>query len=369
MNILLIGAGKHQCVAIEEAHKLKLKVIALDQNPEAEGFKTADYKEVGDIRDFGWLEDVALKYNSEIGIDGCLACGVEVAESVGLVNDLLGLQGVGRCVASEMTNKVSRLEDLCDYGIRTPKFAVSDKNIKNNWNIFPCVVKPSRGSAAENVRYIENRFQLQAEEFDLIEEYIEGHELNTETIVLTDNLYMTYISDRNYNKKFTYKPYMIEDGTDMPSKIDDNIKNKVHHTIGKIIRCFQLEKCILKCDLIVKDNIVYVLECTPRLSGGRYCSHTVPMSTGVELLNIAIRMAVGIPVYPQELVPKKNIHVSQRYFFEEGKDIKSHRDRGPDFIVSGRTMKEAIENAEKKVKDAMQQRLQDLPKTTSNKPQ
>ena len=363
MNLLLIGCGAYQVPVIDEAHKLGAKVFALDGDKDAIGLKNADYSEVCDIKNLGEIEEVAIRLNSKFNISGCMTLGVECPESVGFINDLLGLQGVGRYQAIEMVNKISRYENLNDYGIRTPKYQVSAKYIKENWNIYPCVVKPMEGSAAAGVKYIENKFQLQDEEFDIVEEYIEGHELSTESIVLTQQLYMTYINDRNYEKKFKYKPYMIEDGFQMPSTIDQMIRAKVHTTIGKIIKCFQLEKCILKCDLIVKDNIVYVIECTPRLSGGKWCSHVITPSTGVEIVNIAVRMALGLPVYPKELIPTKNTAYAQRYVFSD-RPIKSHRDRGISFECTGKTIKEAIENAQKKVNDELQQSLRTMQKAT-----
>lgn len=341
MNLLLIGAGKCQIPAIEEAHKLNLKVFGIDGNPKAEGLEKCDWNQVGDIKDLDWIERVALEKNKEIGLDGVMTLGVECAESVGRVVDKLGLIGVCELQAYGMTDKILRREILAEEGINHPRL------IDRENPLFPYIIKPRRGSAAEGVKMVKSVFE--EEETEIAEEYIEGHQLNTETIVLTPNLYYTYISDRNYPWSPPHKQWAIEDGVNMPSTIDIRTRQKVGHVIGKIIKAFDLDKCILKCDLIVKDNLVYVLECVPRLSGGRFCSHTVPMSLGVEMVNIAVRMAMGMPVHPKELIPTKNCPVAQRYIFPKGKEIKSHRDRGEDFICTGKTIEEAIANCSKAI--------------------
>lgn len=359
LNLLLVGAGNSpdstQEAAIIQAHKIGAKVLAVDGNPNASGLKSADWREVVDIKNPQAVLEIALKYNREIGIDGAMVCGAAACKSVGRVVDKLGLLGVGEETARLMTQKDLRHWQLRVADINAPWFGTIRENM--DWWWFPCVIKPISGSAAENVHYIKDEKEymekITPDMWDkyIIEEYIEGHELNTETIILTPQLYMTYISDRNYEFKEKYHPCMIENGSDMPSKIDDRLRNKVNTVIGKIIRQFKLERGILKCDLIIKENRVYVLECVPRLSGGRFCSHQVPMSTGVEIVNIAVRLALGLPVHPQELIPKKNIPTVQRYIFPEG-PIKTHRDRGKDFICTGSTLNEAIENAQKAVKNA-----------------
>lgn len=53
----------------------------------------------------------------------------------------------------------------------------------------------------------------------------------------------------------------------------------------------------------------------PRLSGGYFCSHEIPLNTGVNFLNAALKIALGEKVEKKELVPKINNHVCQRYIF------------------------------------------------------
>ena len=108
----------------------------------------------------------------------------------------------------------------------------------------------------------------------------------------------------------------------------------------------------MKCDLIIKDNNVYVIECVPRLSGGRLCSHIIPAHSDINIVSIAVTMAIGTKQIKIESRRKEEmVNVAQRYYFPPGKEIKSHRDRGPDFIETGENIHIAIKNAENKVEE------------------
>ncbi|HEY1962684.1 MAG TPA: hypothetical protein VGG69_09710, partial [Rhizomicrobium sp.] len=51
------------------------------------------------------------------------------------------------------------------------------------------------------------------------------------------------------------------------------------------------------------------------LSGGFFCTREIPLNTGVDFIGAAIRVALGEPVVPEELEPKKQTPVIQRYAF------------------------------------------------------
>ncbi len=64
-----------------------------------------------------------------------------------------------------------------------------------------------------------------------------------------------------------------------------------------------------------EDGTAYVIEIAARLSGGNFCYDKVPWSTGVDIVDIFVDMAVGNPVDPARFQPTRNLATSQRYFF------------------------------------------------------
>ena len=80
---------------------------------------------------------------------------------------------------------------------------------------------------------------------------------------------------------------------------------------------------VVKGDIVVTDGQPYVIELATRLSGGYFCTHEIPLNTGVDLVGAAIRQALGESIDPKELTPKWNRPVAQRYFFPSPGTVKA----------------------------------------------
>ena len=79
-TILILGAGIEQTLAIQEARKLKLKVIACDNNPDAVGLKIADIGIHADIRNIRKLVEIGRHYK----INGIFCHAVEIPQGQGV---------------------------------------------------------------------------------------------------------------------------------------------------------------------------------------------------------------------------------------------------------------------------------------------
>ncbi len=80
---------------------------------------------------------------------------------------------------------------------------------------------------------------------------------------------------------------------------------------------------VVKGDIVVTDGQPHVIELAARLSGGYFCTHEIPLNTGVDLVGAAIRQALGERVDPAELTPKWNRPVAQRYLFPSPGVVRS----------------------------------------------
>lgn len=356
MNCLMLGVGVDQIIAIEEAHKMGIKVIGFDGNPEAAGKDKCDHFEAVDIKDAGAVEEKAMAWNKKIGIDGVIAPAVEAGPAVGRVVDKLGLVGIGERVAEKLTWKEHRYILLDNLSILQPKWQWRSARV---WmgglkkNDYPIVIKPSNQSAAVGVKLIETPEQLEGEEFDVAQEYLEGWELSTEVLVFDHGQKIIATADRNYDKKLKWKPYLLEDGCQFPSKISPKIHCKINNIVDKLIRELKLSSCAIKLDLLVKDNLVYVIEVAPRLGGGKLSSVMIPNSTGINWWRLAIKLAMGLPIKAEECMPTKHLFSqlfsAQRYKFPD--NPKSHKDRLGSVEVTAKTYEEAVKKAEEKVKE------------------
>jgi biotin carboxylase len=72
---------------------------------------------------------------------------------------------------------------------------------------------------------------------------------------------------------------------------------------------------MLKGDIVIYRGVAHVIEVATRLSGGYLCTLEIPLASGVDFVGAVMAWALGEPVDPQRLVPKRKQYVCQRYAF------------------------------------------------------
>ena len=105
----------------------------------------------------------------------------------------------------------------------------------------------------------------------------------------------------------------------MPPKIDIDQKNEIENLIQKTADSLSIKNGVLKGDIVIHKNEPYIIEVALRLSGGYFCSHEIPLNTGVDLVGAAILQCLGEKINPDDLKPKFNKPVAQRYLFKTWK--------------------------------------------------
>jgi len=330
-RLLILGAGEEQISAISLAKQIGLFVISADANPKAPGLTLADVGISIDIKDIPSIISIAKKYN----IDGVMAHAVEIPVVIARVAQTLGLPSISPDVAENATNKFKRLECLRRANVPIPQYRCVE-SIEEAINTasglgFPIVLKPTNNSAARGVIKVDSpdalpdafnftsKFSL--ENFVLIEKYIEGEELSTESLIVNGEIYTIGIADRNYDRQ-RFAPYFIENGGEMPTKINNELHQKVLKTIEAGIKAIGINWGVVKGDIIIDNDKPKILELAVRTSGGRFSSLKIPISTGVDFLGIYIRMCVGDDIDPIELKPKCNIGIAERFIFHKPIQIK-----------------------------------------------
>ena len=330
-TILLLGAGIEQTIAIELAKKMGLRVIAVDGNPNAQGLKIADVGINADIKNVKAMIEIGKKYK----IDGVMTHAVEIPQVVATVAKALNLPSLDPEIAERATNKLERIKCLREHGVCCPNFEIAktaeEAKRKAKKIGFPCVFKPIDSAGARGVKKVrkieevknafkEALFNSKRNRIILIEEFLEGKEISTESVIYQNKIITTGFGDRNYSRKEEFEPYFVEDGHNVPSSIPEKVKEEVLKTVNSAIRALGINWGVAKGDILIKDNSVYILEMAARTSGGWFCAGTVPIATGVNILKPLIKMSIGEFVEEIDLEPKYNRAACQRYIIptEEG---------------------------------------------------
>jgi len=331
MNTLwIVGAGTETVPGIQRAKELGLWVVASDGNPNAPGFAYADDRVVVSTYDTVHTAEAAHRYSqTHRKIDGVISIAVDVPLTVATVAAELELPSISLETAQLAIDKFRMKQRFVDHGVPTSWFSRVESltHLEHlvNQQGTQLVLKPidSRGargvlqlSKVEDLRWayqyaLENSPGQQL----MVEEYLSGPQISTESIFINGQAATPGFSDRNYEWLERFAPYVIENGGELPSRLSVHDRQAVTAVAEQAARALGVVTGVAKGDMVLTDDGPKVIEIAPRFSGGWFCTDQIPMATGVDIVGIGIRLALGESVSFDELQPRHTRGVAVRYFF------------------------------------------------------
>ena len=331
MRTLLIICGGNEAVpGIRKAKEMGLHVVVSDMNPHAPGFAEADDKIIASTYDVKTTVDAAIRYNKAVRIiDGVMCIASDVPLTVASVAEALNLPGISVESASLGMDKLAMKHRFAEDKIPVPWFSsVHDFDhlqelIKEEG--FPLVMKPVDSCGARGVLRLTPEVDM-AWAFKvsrsysptsriMLERFLPGPQVSTESIVIEGKAYTPGFSDRNYEYLERYTPYIIENGGELPSHLSAETQQSVRDLVQEAAQSMGVSNGVIKGDIVICEGRPHVIELAPRLSGGYFCTHEIPLNTGVDFVGHAIRLALGEMPSPTDLMPLFQRNVAQRYLF------------------------------------------------------
>ena len=201
---------------------------------------------------------------------------------------------------------------------------------------YPVVVKPIDMSGSNGVYFCRNFDEINffsniskkksKKKKIIIEKFLNGPQLSTESLIIKKNVYTFGYAERNYNDTKDFYPNILENGGIQIAKKYFSYKKKVDFYIKKIAKKLKINNGVIKSDLVINNNRISFIEIATRLSGGDFSATLIPKSTGVNFIKCAVKNAAGLKVFKNELIGFKNInknYYANRYFFSvDKKNIK-----------------------------------------------
>lgn len=383
--ILVFGVGILQESLIRRAQDMGLLVVGIDPCEEAYCRDVVDVFEVVGGQDFEGTIAVAKKYNVSAVVttatDKPLVMMARVAKE-------LGLRFFSEETAIVSTDKFLMKERFMANGIPCAKGKVISTEEEASDMVFPVIVKPRDNSGSRGVKLCNNLQELKEaiqealnnskKNTVLVEEFIEGREFSIEALHYGGKSEVIQFTE----KKTTPFPYNVELGHIQPANISEEQKNQIRRIISLIGSTLNFENCPSHTELKINDRGIFVIETSPRLGGDYITSMLTPLSTGInmedQLLQIAlgehvdvttgrVDRAAGVRFFNLPLGVVKSIHldtggllsnsdvVSFSLDVKEGDEIKpitSSLNRYGQVIVRGNTF-EDVRNVLDKIEDGM----------------
>ena len=330
-RLLVISGGREAVPIIERAVARGLHVIVSDGDEKAPGFDVAHETILASTYDAGATLELARRIHEKDPIHGVMAAAADVPLTVSTVARGLGLPGPSVETARLASDKFLMKEALREAGVPVPWYARVEtpgellEMVRDRRTTL--VVKPvdSRGArgvvrlsegvdpgwAFEEARKNSPTGRVMAEE------WVEGVQVSTESVVAGGEIATPGLSERNYEYLERFAPYVIENGGDLPAPLSDEQKEAVDEVILGAARALGLDDWTIKGDIVMGRDGPVVIEVAPRLSGGFFCTHTIPLSSGVNIVDAALLLALGMEVRASDYAPRSWRFVSQRYWFAE----------------------------------------------------
>lgn len=329
--LLIIGAGDEQVPAYLLAKNRGYVVVGSDLNPNAPALKYADHVLIASTRDAEGTTKKAILFNAEIPISGVMTIANDVPYTVASVAQALGLPSLNLAAARNVSDKLLMKQCFASKSVACPWFVSIEtaeelKNILESDKSGKFVLKPVDGRGARGVLLLDsscdvnwaiNESRRWGESGRLIlEKYIPGMQLSTESFIVDGKCYTPAIAERNYSRLDQFKPNIIEDGGTIPAPIDGSLKIAIDDLVLRGASALGITEGIVKGDIVINElGQPMIIELAARLSGGWFATHQIPAASGVDLVAVVMNHALGIPVSAASLSPSFSKATAIRYWY------------------------------------------------------
>jgi biotin carboxylase len=329
-TLLIVSGGIQAIHGIQRAKELGFRVVVSDKNPNAPGFAHADDRILASTYHPDETADAVEAYHRRRGhIDGVITIGCDAPLTVATTAKRLGLKAIPVETAALAQDKYAMKQRFAEAGVPIPWYAAVEDAAHlarlAKQRDFQIVVKPVDSRGSRGVQRLkpgmdlEQAFALAAAQSPtqrvMVEEFLPGPQISTESILVDGVGYTPGFSDRNYEYLDRYAPYFIENGGDLPSHLDAATQAAVRKTAEEAGRALGVVTGNIKGDIVVSNGKPYVIELAARASGGYFCTREIPLNTGVDFIGAIIKIALDEPFDPASLVPQFQRPVVQRYAF------------------------------------------------------
>ncbi len=321
-TVLFVGAGRHQRRAILQARDRGLRVVAVDRNPDAPGLAAADVPETVDFMDVDAVTEVARRH----GVDGALTVSADRAVPVvAIVTERLGLPTIGSTTAHLMTHKVGMRRTLAEAGVPQPRFAAARDLREGRAAVgtvgVPSVLKPADSGGQRGVFRLDSRDDLDAHLHAalaesksgeaIVESFVDGTEMNCIVVARDGEATVLTLSDR-------LRPPGIGFGVGWihvyPASIYGDQLALAERVAVQAVHALGLRNGIAFPQLIAEpDGGVVVVEVAARIPGGQMAD-LVRHAVGVDLVDVALRQALGEEVPDETALPRFSQPLAIRFF-------------------------------------------------------
>jgi carbamoyl-phosphate synthase large subunit len=294
--VLIFGVGPLQQSIVGRAKKMGLFTVGIDPCEDATCRNDVDAFEVVGGQDYEGTCAVVEKY----GIDAIVTAATDKPlVMMSRIAEKFGFPFFSVETAKWSTDKFQMKQRFLEGGVPCAKGRLVKSIDETADMVYPVIVKPRDNSGSRGVKLCRTKDELkqsmaEALEYSkldsvLVEEFIEGQEYSIEGLHYAGKSEVIQYTE----KKTTEFPYNVELGHIQPADISEENKLKIREIVAKIGTALKFENCPSHTELKINERGIFVIETSPRLGGDYITSTLVPLSTGINMEDQLIHIALG----------------------------------------------------------------------------
>lgn len=294
--ILIFGVGELQLSIINRANAMGLFTVGIDPCEDAYAKNACQAFEVVGGQDYEGTLAVAKKYNVSAVVtaatDKPLVMMARIAKE-------LNLPFYSVETAQWSTDKYQMKQRFIEGGVPCARGRLIHNADEAKDLFFPVICKPRDNSGSRGVKLcrdiqelqecIDEALQYSHLDTVLVEEFIEGQEYSIESLHYNGKTEIIQFTE----KRTTEFPYNVELGHKQPANLSENERQLIRNVISKIADCMHFENCPSHTELKINKRGIFVIETSPRLGGDYITSTLTPLSTGINIEDQLLHIALG----------------------------------------------------------------------------
>ena len=230
-------------------------------------------------------------------------CTDAAVSTVAEVGRRMGLPVLSPEAAARATDKRLMREAFAESGAPSPRtcliYSLSEAQSAAEAFGYPVVLKIGRGSGSRGVYRMDDPEAIekayagcrawQKEGMLLLEEWVAGEEVSVEGYCTDRDCSIIAITD-----KFLFPGASpVEVGHCQPSTHAPLREHQIYSSVLAGLKALDLTWCAFHAEVKVSTRGAQLIEIGARLGGDRISTHLTPLSTGVNLVRVAILLALG----------------------------------------------------------------------------
>lgn len=332
--VICLAAGKSQLPIILKAKLLGYKIIAIDKDKKAPGFRSADLKIYSSTYNADMIINKLKKFKSKFKFKGVLnrSSGLPVVTTAKICK-YFKLPGYSIKSAKILVNKNNMRSALAKKNIPMPKYKTySIKKYKgNNIKFFPVILKPclslkgKRGVTVVRSKNLIKKAILYAEKNTnnkkiLKEEYLKGPDLSLISFINKKKLFpvclLQEINIENKNGTISRKGYRTlksnkHKWVQQANNIAKKIISKLEINNSAFIVSFRGDN----------DNNLKLIEVHLDIGGEKLIESFFPKALPFDFLKLAIEMIIDNPIFPTNFKVRPTAILFKGTYVSEGHKI------------------------------------------------